>query len=77
MLKSEDEAWQLFEILSKNSLHHMSASIRDKPILNPKIDQGKTPILVRTIWDGEIIRISHENHNQWFLRCNKDQVTRM
>ena len=36
MLKSEDEAWQLFEILSENSLHHMSASIRDKPMLNPK-----------------------------------------
>ena len=36
MLKSEDEAWQLFEILSENSLHHMSASIRNKPMLNPK-----------------------------------------
>ena len=36
MLKSEDEAWQLFEILSENSLHHMSTSIRDKPMLNPK-----------------------------------------
>ena len=27
---------QLFKILNENSLHHMSASIRDKLMLNPK-----------------------------------------
>ena len=32
MLKNEHEAWQLFETLSKNSLHHMSAACRDPPI---------------------------------------------
>ena len=32
MLKSEDEAWQLFETLSENSLHHMSASCNDRLI---------------------------------------------
>ena len=36
MLKSEEEAWQLFKILSKNLLRHMSAFIRDKPMLNSK-----------------------------------------
>ena len=29
MLKNEHEAWQLFETLSENSLHHMSAAQRD------------------------------------------------
>ena len=29
MLKSEDEAWQLFETLSENFLHHMSATSRE------------------------------------------------
>ena len=32
MLKSEDEAWQLFETLSENSLHHMSTSCNDRLI---------------------------------------------
>lgn len=41
------------------------------------IDKGTIPILVHIIQDGEIIQISLGNHNQWFLRCNKDQVTRM
>ena len=36
MLKSEDEAWQLFEILSENSLHHMSATSREQPMLQQK-----------------------------------------
>ena len=31
MLKNEHEAWQLFETLSENSLHHMSAARRDPP----------------------------------------------
>ena len=31
MLKNEHEAWQLFETLSENSLHHMSAAQRDSP----------------------------------------------
>ena len=35
MLKNEHEAWQLFETLSENSLHHMSAARRDPP-LGPK-----------------------------------------
>lgn len=36
MLKSEDEAWQLFETLSENSLHHMSATSRETPMLTQK-----------------------------------------
>ena len=32
MLKNEHEAWWLFETLSENSLHHMSAACRDPPI---------------------------------------------
>ena len=31
MLKNEHEAWQLFETLSENSLHHTSATQRDPP----------------------------------------------
>ena len=31
MLKNEYEAWQLFETLSENSLHHMSSAQRDSP----------------------------------------------
>ena len=31
MLKNEHEAWQLFETLSENSLHHMSAAQRGSP----------------------------------------------
>ena len=31
MLKNDHEAWQLFETLSENSLHHMSATQRDHP----------------------------------------------
>ena len=33
MLKSENDAWQLFETLSKNSLHYMS---RDSPMFRSK-----------------------------------------
>ena len=36
MLKSEDEAWQLFETLSENFLHHMSATSREQPMLQQK-----------------------------------------
>ena len=36
MLKNEHEAWHLFEILSENSLHHMSAARRDPPITGSK-----------------------------------------
>ena len=38
MLKSEDEAWQFFEILSENSLHHMSAISREQPMSQQKRD---------------------------------------
>ena len=31
MLKNKHEAWQLFETLSENSLHHMFAAQRDPP----------------------------------------------
>ena len=36
MLKSEHEAWQLFETLSENSLHYVSATSRETPGLHPK-----------------------------------------
>lgn len=36
MLKSEEEAWQLFETLSENSLHRMSATTRESPMLTQK-----------------------------------------
>ena len=36
MLKNEHENWQLFETLSENSLHHMSATRRDPPMTEPK-----------------------------------------
>ena len=36
MLKSEDEAWQLFEILGENFLHHMSATSREQSMLQQK-----------------------------------------
>ena len=35
-LKSENEAWHLFETLSENFLHHMSASSRDKSMFVQK-----------------------------------------
>ena len=38
ILKSEDEAWQLFETLSENSLHHMSATSREQPMSQQKRD---------------------------------------
>ena len=36
MLKSDDEVWQLFEILSENFLHHMFATSREQPMLQQK-----------------------------------------
>ena len=36
MLKSKDEAWQLFEIFSKNFLHHMSATSKEQPMSQQK-----------------------------------------
>ena len=36
MLKNEHEAWQLFEILSKNLLHHMLVARIDSPMVGSK-----------------------------------------
>ena len=36
MLKNEDEAWQLFETLNENSLHHIFFSCRYKPMFAQK-----------------------------------------
>ena len=36
MLKNEHEAWQLFETLSEDSLHHMSAAQRDPPTVSKR-----------------------------------------
>ena len=38
MLKSEDEAWALFENLSSNSVHHASTKCRAPAPKAPKVD---------------------------------------